>query len=190
MALGICPACNTPSESKLGFCSNCGEPLAAAATLAPPIPEPIGGPVRLQIAGGEAAELTAIGCLPAFFLSLLCGWGLMMLAGFSSPLAVWLVVLLTAGWVYVDSRAIGVRRGLVKGMGDYSATGWVIGCLLIWIFFFPMYLIARPHLKRMAPIAPLYEGPSGLASISPAMLVVLLLAGAFLLYVMVNIAQS
>jgi hypothetical protein len=64
------------------------------------------------------------------------------------------VVLLIVGgtsiWVYVDARNLGVRRGLRPGkFADAGPGTWFIGCLLLWIVFFPVYLGTRPTYVAM-----------------------------------------
>jgi hypothetical protein len=60
------------------------------------------------------------------------------------------VVVATSVWVLIDANNIGVRKGLITGMGDMSAGMWFVASLLLWIIAFPMYLIKRGDLKRAA----------------------------------------
>lgn len=53
-------------------------------------------------------------------------------------------------WVFFDARSIGVRPGLTRGLLDMPPWGWALGCLLLWIIVFPLYLIKRGDLKRAA----------------------------------------
>jgi hypothetical protein len=61
----------------------------------------------------------------------------------------WLVVLVTAIWVYSDARSIGVKKGQLKGFADLGPAGWFIATLLLWIVAFPLYLAKRGTLKRI-----------------------------------------
>jgi len=47
------------------------------------------------------------------------------------------VVVGSSVWVYKDVNKIGVY---IKGVGP---VGWLLGCLFLWIFMFPYYLISR-----------------------------------------------
>ena len=59
-----------------------------------------------------------------------------------------LVVIGTSIWVLIDAKAIGVRKGLIHGLGDMGPWGWFFGCLLLWIIGFPLYLAKRSEFKR------------------------------------------
>jgi len=60
-----------------------------------------------------------------------------------------IVLLAVAGssiWVLVDARNLGIRRGLIdSGFADMGPGSWFVGCLLIWIVVFPLYLAYRPR---------------------------------------------
>lgn len=60
-----------------------------------------------------------------------------------------LVSLGTSIWVLVDAKAIGVKKGQIKGLGNLGPWGWFSVCLLIWIVGFPFYLIKRLEYKRI-----------------------------------------
>lgn len=55
----------------------------------------------------------------------------------------WIIVLGSAGWVLYDAKSIGVKKGVITGMGNMGPWAWFFGCLLLWIIAFPMYLIKR-----------------------------------------------
>ncbi len=59
----------------------------------------------------------------------------------------WLLIVGSSVWVLRDSRAIGVRRGQVNGLGDMGPWGWFWACLLLWLVAFPLYLVKRPEFK-------------------------------------------
>jgi hypothetical protein len=59
----------------------------------------------------------------------------------------WVVVIASAIWVYVDAKNIGVRKGLIKGFFDMGAGTWCAVTLLLWIVGFPAYLVKRGSLK-------------------------------------------
>lgn len=77
---------------------------------------------------------------------------------------VWLVVVGSAFWVLVDANSIGVRKGLVSGMGDMGPWGWFFATLLLWIIGFPMYLSYRGKFKQALaanqPTLPSTDGPA------------------------------
>jgi len=54
-----------------------------------------------------------------------------------------LVIIGSALWVYADAKYIGVRKGIVSGLGDMSPLGWLIATVGIWIVAFPTYLYFR-----------------------------------------------
>jgi len=60
-----------------------------------------------------------------------------------------LVILGTSIWVFFDARAIGVKKGLVKGLGDMGPWGWFFVTLLLWIIGFPAYLAMRGKYKKI-----------------------------------------
>jgi hypothetical protein len=59
----------------------------------------------------------------------------------------WIIVIVSAIWVYVDAKTIGVRKGLIAGMFNIGAGAWCAATLLLWIVVFPAYLIKRDALK-------------------------------------------
>jgi hypothetical protein len=60
-----------------------------------------------------------------------------------------LVVLGTSIWVLIDAKAIGVKKGQIKGMGNLGPWAWFFVCLLLWIIGFPFYLAKRGEFKRV-----------------------------------------
>ena len=63
------------------------------------------------------------------------------------PIVVALVVVAIDLWVYADAksraqqgRAVTVRAGALVVS---TPTAWFIGCLLLWVIFFPLYLTSR-----------------------------------------------
>ncbi|MDD4072415.1 MAG: hypothetical protein PHY78_08645 [Desulfobacterales bacterium] len=60
-----------------------------------------------------------------------------------------LVILGTSIWVFFDTRAIGVKKGLVKGFLDMGPWGWFFATLFLWIVGFPAYLTTRGKYKRI-----------------------------------------
>lgn len=73
----------------------------------------------------------------------------------SFGLLVLLVVVGTTIWVGVDAS----RR---DWSGRTGTAGWVIGCILLWIVFFPYYLVVRGKvpLKEAGAAAPNWTSPS------------------------------
>ena len=65
-------------------------------------------------------------------------------------MVIWLVVIASAIWVYVDAKNIGVRKDLVSGFWNLGAGSWCAATLLLWIVAFPCYLIKRTSLKEAA----------------------------------------
>jgi len=59
----------------------------------------------------------------------------------------WIIVIGSAIWVYIDAKTIGVRKGLIDGMFNNGPGVWCAGTLLLWIVVFPAYLIKRGALK-------------------------------------------
>jgi len=68
----------------------------------------------------------------------------------------WLVVLVSSLWVLADAKAIGVKKGQIRGLGNLGPWGWFFACLLLWFPAFPIYLYKRPAFKRInaAGLAP------------------------------------
>jgi hypothetical protein len=59
----------------------------------------------------------------------------------------WLIVVASAIWVVIDAKNIGVKKGLVTGLGNIGPWGWFFVTLLLWIIGFPMYLYYRGKFK-------------------------------------------
>lgn len=59
----------------------------------------------------------------------------------------WIVIIVSAIWVLVDAKNIGVKKGLITGMGNMGPWGWFLATLFLWIVGFPMYLYYRGKYK-------------------------------------------
>ncbi len=59
-----------------------------------------------------------------------------------------LIVIVSSVWVLIDAFQIGVRRNQLKGLARSGPLGWALGCLLLWIIVFPLYLVKRNEFKR------------------------------------------
>ena len=63
------------------------------------------------------------------------------------PLIVVLIFLAVDVWVYEDARARAERgRPVVFRMGGFVLSTpfqWLLGCVLLWIVFFPLYVARR-----------------------------------------------
>lgn len=64
-----------------------------------------------------------------------------------NPLIVGALVLCTSCWVLWDAAAVGSRKPGQHILGTAPAA-WFIGCLLLWIVFFPYYLVKREQFLR------------------------------------------
>lgn len=62
-------------------------------------------------------------------------------------MVMWLIVLGSAIWVLIDAKNIGVKKGVITGMGNMGPWAWFFGCLLLWIIAFPLYLFKRGEFK-------------------------------------------
>lgn len=60
----------------------------------------------------------------------------------------WIVVVVSAIWVLIDAKKIGVRKGLVTGIGNMGPWSWFVVVLLLWIIGFPLYLFYRGKFKE------------------------------------------
>jgi len=63
-----------------------------------------------------------------------------------APILVLLVVLALDAWVYSDARKR-LRRGdpvsvSVGSVRVETPEAWFLGCLILWVVFFPLYLVA------------------------------------------------
>jgi len=77
----------------------------------------------------------------------------------------WIIVIGSAIWVYIDAKQIGVRKGLISGMFNIGAGAWCAATLLLWIVVFPAYLIKRGALKA-AVAAQAGHGAAPVASVA------------------------
>jgi hypothetical protein len=63
------------------------------------------------------------------------------------PTLLILVILACDVWVYFDAKSFADREmPVVLTLGAFrleSPVAWAIGCLLLWIVFCPLYLVAR-----------------------------------------------
>jgi len=67
--------------------------------------------------------------------------------GAVGSLALLVVVLVTDAWVFVDARRRSQEgRTVVASVGSRdleTPNQWFVACLVLWVLFFPMYLLAR-----------------------------------------------
>jgi hypothetical protein len=78
-----------------------------------------------------------------------------------------LLVVLSSIWVLIDARKIGVRRGLLPGLGDTGPLAWSMLTLFVWIVGFPLYLIYRGKYKAAVAAQATHAGPV-LAAVRPS----------------------
>lgn len=70
-----------------------------------------------------------------------------MTPALSASVLALLIVLAMDAWVYADARGRD-RDGapVVVALGSVEITtpvAWLLGCVVLWIVFFPLYLVAR-----------------------------------------------
>jgi hypothetical protein len=51
--------------------------------------------------------------------------------------------------VYKDAESLGVKKGLIKGLGNMDPGMWLICCLLLPYVAYPLYFIKRPKFKAL-----------------------------------------
>jgi hypothetical protein len=65
------------------------------------------------------------------------------------PLALLVLVVILDVWVYVDAHHRSeARRPVVASIGTVvleTPAAWLLACLVLWVLFFPMYLVARSN---------------------------------------------
>ena len=61
---------------------------------------------------------------------------------------IWLIVIGTSIWVLIDTKTLGVRKGVIKGFFNMGPLGWFLGSLHLWIVVFPAYIAKRGEYKR------------------------------------------
>lgn len=65
------------------------------------------------------------------------------------PLLVVLVVVATDVWVFLDAKRCSQAGSPVflriAILSIETPLAWLVACVLLWIFFFPMYLVSRSH---------------------------------------------
>lgn len=71
----------------------------------------------------------------------------------------WVIVIGSAIWVLIDAKSIGVKKGVVPGMGNMGPWAWFFVVLFLWIIGFPMYLYYRGKFKQALPGAILATAP-------------------------------
>jgi hypothetical protein len=68
------------------------------------------------------------------------------MAIFAFPIVVAVVILASDAWVYWDARAQRDAGYPVQvSIGSFrveTAEAWFLGCLVLWVIFFPLYLTA------------------------------------------------
>ena len=74
---------------------------------------------------------------------------------------IWILILSTAVWVLYDAKTIGVKKGLVGGMGNMGPWAWAIVTAFLWIVGFPMYLYYRGKFKAALAVEKSDAVPTG-----------------------------
>lgn len=63
------------------------------------------------------------------------------------PLAILTIALAADAWVFFDARARRAEgRNVIAAIGPIrlaTPERWLVGCLLLWVFVLPLYLVAR-----------------------------------------------
>ena len=67
---------------------------------------------------------------------------------------VWIVVIVSAIWVYMDARELGAGTYDLGGWADAQPWRWAVSVLLLWLIMFPLYLLTRPKLVVAASPPP------------------------------------
>lgn len=57
--------------------------------------------------------------------------------------AVYVTVIVSSIWVFLDAKKIGVRKGQVSGICNMGPGAWFLTNLFLWIIAFPAYLVKR-----------------------------------------------
>jgi len=64
-----------------------------------------------------------------------------------APLLVLLIVVATDLWVYADAKRCAAEGSpVLLRIGSFAIdtpVAWLVGCAVLWIFFFPMYFVSR-----------------------------------------------
>lgn len=67
--------------------------------------------------------------------------------GLMTSLALLLIVIATDVWVYTDARRCAAEGSPVfLRVGTFridTPVAWLVSCVVLWIFFFPTYLVSR-----------------------------------------------
>jgi len=61
-------------------------------------------------------------------------------------------------WVAYDASKIGVKKGMISGMFNMGIFGWVVACILVWIIFFPAYIIKRGEYIKAGTLSQNFAG--------------------------------
>lgn len=99
---------------------------------------------------------------------LIAGWIMFVLGLVTSPLNLgWIFILVTWFMVGIDARNLKVKELKYSSLklspyDRFNAGEWFAGCVLLWLIYFPMYLIKRQKLARSV-----YETISGDKYLSP-----------------------
>lgn len=51
--------------------------------------------------------------------------------------------------IYKDAESLGVKKGLIKGLGNMDPGMWLICCLIMPYIAYPLYFIKRPKFKAL-----------------------------------------
>ena len=69
------------------------------------------------------------------------------MTGAVAPLLLLVLVVATDVWVYVDAkRCADAGSAVFLKIGTFkidTPLAWLVACIIVWIVFFPMYLVSR-----------------------------------------------
>ena len=68
-------------------------------------------------------------------------------------LVIFLLVIGSCVWVHHDARGLTDRVAESEPRARLAPGPWVVGCVFLWILFFPAYLVRRTVFKRAHNLA-------------------------------------
>lgn len=130
MEIKFCFSCGKEVPEDSSFCPNCGIHISASVHERQPKKETSS---TSDTSGGFLLALVITGIL-LFFI-----WVL-------HPVGSFIIVVITALWVYVDAKNSGAGKGFNKEQWStetWSPLSWSLLVLFLWIVGMPLYLIKR-----------------------------------------------
>ena len=55
----------------------------------------------------------------------------------------WIIYIVGVIWIIIDTKKVGIKKGIINGLGNMGRTVWIVATILFWIIAIPLYIFQR-----------------------------------------------